>query len=91
MTEPWTHEQAVGELGAYALDAWTRLFARRRVVFGMSVDKRAALGDVAALVSAGVLRPVVDRIYPLARLAEAHRYVESGRKRGNVVISVAEE
>jgi len=78
----------VGGAGAYVLDAWSRLFARRRFVFGMSIEKREALREVAALIRAGVLRPVIDRQYRLAEVAEAHRYVETGRKRGNVVISV---
>lgn len=39
-------------------------------------------------VEAGALRPVIDRHYPLARIAEAHRYVETGHKVGDVIIDI---
>ncbi|MER2564062.1 MAG: NAD(P)-dependent alcohol dehydrogenase [Myxococcaceae bacterium] len=79
----------VGGLGAYLLTLLTRWFARTRFVFGMSVDKRGALVRVTELVRTGALRTIIDRRFPLAEIAEAHRYVEQGHKRGNVVITVA--
>jgi NADPH:quinone reductase-like Zn-dependent oxidoreductase len=42
------------------------------------------------LVEAGAIRPVIDRVYPLEQTSKAHHYVESGRKRGNVVIAVTD-
>ena len=55
----------------------------------MSVEKRESLRVVRELVERGALRPVIDRRYALSQIVEAHRYVDTGRKKGNVVVPVA--
>ncbi len=70
------------------LALWTSITGGKQVRSGMSVDKRQALSFLRDRIEAGELQIVIDRQYPLEQIVQAHRYVDTGRKRGNVVITV---
>jgi NADPH:quinone reductase-like Zn-dependent oxidoreductase len=56
---------------------------------GAAHFSRDALKLLVTLAASGLVKPVIDRCYPLEELVEAHRYVDQGHKKGNVVIRVA--
>lgn len=66
---------------------WTK----QRVQLGMSVEKRAALSEVARMLAERQLTVHIERTYPLEQLVEAHRHVDSGHKVGNVAVVMQPE
>lgn len=60
----------------------------KKMLTKISGNTREGLETIASLIAAGVLEPVVDRVYPMAHIADAHRHVEGRHKRGSVVISM---
>ncbi len=70
------------------LALWTVRFGSKKVIFPIPKNRKEDVIYLKELVEAGEYRPLIDRRYPLDEIVEAFRYVETGQKTGNVVITL---
>ena len=78
----------VGTLSEMLMAPLVSMGSGKRVIVVPARANAEDLRLLAGLAESGRLRPVIDRTYPFEQMVEAHRYVDTGRKRGNVVVTL---
>lgn len=68
---------------------FTSVMGKHKVISGVASEKLTDLEFLKELTEKGIYKPVVDRIYTLDQIPEAHIYVDLGHKKGNVAIDVS--
>jgi len=78
----------LGTLPDLLTSPWASMTTSKQVIAGPQMPRQEELHFLARLAASGALKPVIDHQYPLEQIASAHRRVDSGRKRGSVVVTV---
>jgi NADPH:quinone reductase-like Zn-dependent oxidoreductase len=80
--------QVLGRLGDLVTGPFATMGTSKKIIAGPAAGRPEDIRTLARLAAAGKLRPMIDEVFPLERIVEAHRRVDSGHKRGSVVITM---
>lgn len=78
----------LGTLADLLTAPWFTMTTKHRVIAGPAMGKAEDMRALAALAEQGAFRPLIGERFPFERIADAHRLVETGHKRGSVVVTV---
>lgn len=78
----------LSSFGEILTAAWNSYWSGKTIIAGPSSESPQLVRDLCELAAAGHYHPFVDRVFPFEQVVEAHKMVDSGRKRGSVVIAV---
>jgi NADPH:quinone reductase-like Zn-dependent oxidoreductase len=91
MTERGAFLPAVMRLPEVLQLVWTPLFSKRRVKSGVAMTNPEKLITLIDLAESGAVTPAIDSVYPFEDIVQAHRHVDKGHKRGNVIVRISDD